>query len=190
MEIPGPEGSQLADQLAGKLRAVFGENVKISRPMKFGEARLSGFDLSVGVEELTDLVSTEGKCSRSEIRLGPIRSSLRGIQSVWVRCPLAAMVKMAETKYYEISWSTVRVDLLRTRPAQCFKCWHYGHVRGQSSIDRSGNCFGCGSVEHKLGSCGVAALCVVCRDNGYKCSHRLGSATCESLNRFRNNNYQ
>jgi len=193
LEILGPEGAKRADALANEIKNVIGGTVNVSRPVKSGEIRVSGIDLSVGPEELTRALAAGGECSTDSIRLGPIRRTMRGVQSVWARCPLTAAFKLAEKQKLQIGWSSVRVELLKTRPIQCFKCWHYGHVRGncKSNVDRGGSCFRCGEKTHTIRDCSAVPRCVVCEDNGYGHSHRLGSIICESLRACRdsgNNN--
>lgn len=183
VEIPGPEGSKMANTLAEKLSSVMGEEYRISCPVKFGELRVSGIDPSVGPEELTlALCGASGGLSK-DFRLGPIRRNLRGNQMVWVECPLGAAVRLAEMDKIGIGWSSVRIELLKSRPVQCFKCWHYDHVRGscKASVDRSERCFGCGDSGHSVSDCSASPVCVVCRDTGLLHKHRLGSTVCGSL---------
>jgi len=81
---------------------------------------------------------------------------MHGMQSVWARCPLTAAFRLAEIgSVDELEWSVIRIELLRARPTQCYKCWHYGHVRSncRSSQDRSGHCFGCGADDHSIREC-------------------------------------
>lgn len=47
MEISGPDGYRRADILADNLRREFDSSAKIGRPIKFGELRISGLDMSV-----------------------------------------------------------------------------------------------------------------------------------------------
>lgn len=48
----------------------------------------------------------------------------------------------------KIGWTVVKVELLKARPLQCFKCWEVGHLKSQCSsrIDRSGLCYRCGQA--------------------------------------------
>ncbi|RLU15159.1 hypothetical protein DMN91_012153 [Ooceraea biroi] len=63
--------------------------------------------------------------------------------TAWVQCPLAAANSVAAAGYLRLGWTMVRVELLRSRPTQCFKCWHFGHVRSKctATVDRDRNCF-------------------------------------------------
>jgi len=122
------------------------------------------------------------------VRLGPFRRSARGVQTAWACCPLSVACKLAEQQRIEVGWSSMRIELLSARPIQCFRCWHYGHVRSncRSKVDRKGLCFGCGSEGHSLRDCGTKPLCVVCRDSGFSHQHRLGSVSCGSMVMARN----
>jgi len=129
VQVSGPEGHARADVLAVKLREAIGNGVRVTRPVKYGEIRISGIDPSITPTELVDKLANMGECTSDKIRLGPIRRTVRGIQSVWARCPLSAAFKLAELGNVELGWSVIRIELLRARPTQCYKCWHYGHVR-------------------------------------------------------------
>lgn len=114
------------------------------------------------------------------IRIGPFRENLRGVQSAWVQCSLEAAFKLADLQRLSIGWSAVRIELLQARPTQCFRCWDYGHIRGncKASLDRQGSCFGCGSRDHVLMDYWASPVCVVCRDKGLTSAHRLGFPRC------------
>ncbi|EFN87193.1 hypothetical protein EAI_04807, partial [Harpegnathos saltator] len=129
LEISGPDGPARADSLAIKLRAVFGDSALVSRPMAKGELRLSNLDDSVTVSEVAEVVAFNGGCEVTDIRTGPIRPIMNGMGSVWIQCPMAVAVKLAKLGRIRVGWVSARVELLRTRPMQCFKCWEFGHVR-------------------------------------------------------------
>lgn len=181
LELSGSDGH--AEILADRLRKEVGNQAKITRPIKLGELRISGIDYSVSPTELVGVLAASGKCDPAMIKIGPFRESSRGVQTVWAQCPLTAAVKLAELQRIEAGWSAVRVELLQARPTQCYKCWEYGHLRSNCrvSVDRQGSCFGCGSREHSVKDCGAPPCCLVCKDKGLSCSHRLGSARCESF---------
>lgn len=189
LEIPGPEGHSRADALVDRLRRELNEEVVVSRPVKFGELRLKGIDPSVGQDEITRALAAAGGCASEQIRLGPIRKNIRGVQSAWAKCPLSSAIKLADLQKIEIGWSVMYVKILRGRPTQCFKCWGYGHVRSmcRSSVDKSGNCFNCGEAGHNIGNCSSAPKCIVCKESGRASNHRMGSTTCGSLEAARRN---
>jgi len=74
---------------------------------------------------------------------------------------------------------------MKAKPVQCFKCWHFGHVRNscESSTDRTGHCFRCGGADHKSYSCSANPFCIICSDHGFETAHRLGSNVCTAMNR-------
>lgn len=57
------------------------------------------------------------------------------MQAVWARCPLVVAFKLAEKQRLEIGWSTIRIELLKARPVQYYRCWQYGHVRSTCKAD-------------------------------------------------------
>lgn len=83
-----------------------------------------------------------------------------------------------------VGWASVRVDGFRIKPTQCYKCWHFGHVRNtcKANIDRTGLYFRCGRSGHSLRDCdAISASCAICEDNRLDHNHRLGSVYCPSV---------
>jgi len=187
VEIPGPEGNTKADLLADKLRQVFGGDIKVNRPVKMGEVQLLGLDISVSVEEIQGVISTTCKCPLSEIRVGVPRRLADGTWAVWVQCPAVASDLSGRGRIV-IGWAPVRVSGFRIKPTQCFRCWHFGHVRNscRASVDRTGLCFRCGGLNHTVKTCKQEAKCMICLDNRLDHGHRLGSMNCPSVNIRRN----
>lgn len=183
MEIPGPEGHKRADILADNLRKEFGDSARIGRPIKFGELRIAGLDISVTPEELIGTLAESGQCNPENIKIGSFRENVRGMRTVWARCPLTAASALADIGKIEIGWSTARIELLKLRPVQCFKCWEFGHVRNacKANVERQGCCFGCGSNTHSVRDCRGPFKCVICEDRGLASKHRIGTASCSSL---------
>lgn len=106
-----------------------------------------------------------------------------GLGSVWVQCPLAVAVKVAPNGNIRIGWSTARVELMRARPRQCFRCWQPGHMKSmcKAETDRSGACFRCGREGHTARQCTMAPLCVLCEQAGRNANHRRGSGNCATF---------
>ncbi|MBF2463445.1 hypothetical protein ICI39_14010 [Listeria welshimeri] len=98
-----------------------------------------------------------------------------------VRCPLAAVRKLATTSRIRVGWGSARVEVLEARPLYCFRCLEKGHV-GQTcpnGTDRSDRCFACGERGHRASSCTAKSLrCPLCSDVGRPSAHRLGAKTC------------
>lgn len=127
IEIPGLDAANKADKLADKLRLILGAEVTIARPSVKGELRIVGLDDTVTTEEVTEIVSTLENCSSADVKTGSIRQLSNGLGVVWVQCPLAAANKISALKRIGIGWTMARVELLATRPTQCYKCWRFGH---------------------------------------------------------------
>lgn len=53
VEVPGPDGLARAD--VEKLKQTTSDEINVYRPIKFGEVKISGVDLSVGSEDLLGL---------------------------------------------------------------------------------------------------------------------------------------
>lgn len=183
LEIPGIDGHRRADELANRLRMEIGSEAKIGRPVKFGELRVIGLDFSVTSDELIRTIAEIGKCDVNTVSLGPFRENERGVRAAWVRCPLTAASVLAERQRIKVGWSSAKIEILQTRPTQCFKCWEFGHIRNacKANIDRQGHCFNCGGGDHKLKECRVPSNCVVCEGKGLPSGHKLGSLICGSL---------
>jgi len=183
IEITGPEGAAKADSLASRLRDVIGSNAVVSRPVVKADLRISGFDESVLKDEVITMVTEFGECLASDVRVGPCRPMRNGLMTTWVQCPLSAALKVSRRGRANLGWSVARVELLRARPVQCFKCWHFGHVRNNcgSSSDRTGHCFRCGGADHTSYNCSKDPHCVVCADLNFNSNHRLGSSYCRAM---------
>ncbi|XP_024875987.1 uncharacterized protein LOC112457258 [Temnothorax curvispinosus] len=177
IEIPGSDGASKADLLARKLREVLNTKARIARPTVMGEFRLWNFDDSISLTEITNIISVRGDCDEQDIKLGTIRCMNNGLCSIWAKCPLTAAIKLTATDRIKIGWTVARVELLKARPIQCFKCWRFGHVKNTCEFpeDRAGSCFKCGSRQHRISTCDEPACCVVCKNAGGLHDHRLSS---------------
>jgi len=155
----------------------------VSRPVVKADLKISGFDESVIKDELITMVTEFGDCLASDVRVGSFRAMRNGLSMTWVQCPLSAALRISRRGKVSLGWSVARVELMRTRPVQCFKCWHYGHVRNNCGVssDRTGHCFRCGGTDHTSYNCLRNPRCVVCTDLGYEASHRLGSSVCRAV---------
>lgn len=182
IEIAGTDRANKADQLALKLREVLKTSAVISRPIKKGELRLIGLDESILSEEISKVIANNGGCTVDEVKVGLIRIMKNGLRMVWVQCPLSAAVKISNPGKIKIGWTIARVELLKARPMQCFRCWEFGHVRYKctSPIDRTGACFGCGRMGHPVQMCKEEPICVLCKEKGLAYDHRLGGPRCQS----------
>jgi len=183
IEISGLEGAMKADTLASRLREIIGDNAAVSRPVVKADVRISGFDDSVIKDEIITLITEYGNCLASDVRVGQFRPMRNGLNMTWVQCPLSAAIKVSKKGKLNIGWSVARVDIMKSRPVQCFRCWHFGHVRNNcnSPNDRTGSCFKCGDANHTSYTCLSEVYCVICADLGHDTAHRLGSSACSAM---------
>lgn len=180
IEVPGPDGRRQAESLRSSLAEALKEGAKVSNPVETGELRLRGIDPSLGLDEIRSSLVGIGMCLAEELTLISVGRMRDGMGIVWARCPLDAAVRIAEWGSVGIGWTRVRVDLIRKKPVQCYKCWRFGHVRAscRNEEDHAGAYFRCGLTGHAAGSCGSAPCCVVCRDLKRSFDHRMGSFKC------------
>jgi len=190
IEISGPEGAMKADTLASRLREVIGDNAAVSRLVVKADVKISGFDDSVIKDEIITLITEHGCCLASDVRIGQFRAMRNGLNMMWVQCPLSAAIKVSRRGKLNVGWSVTRVEIMKARPVQCFRCWHFGHVRNNcgSPHDRTGFCFKCGNPNHNSYNCHLEAYCVICADLGHDIAHRLGSSACVAMTRRMNSN--
>ncbi|XP_063372175.1 uncharacterized protein LOC134660374 [Cydia amplana] len=175
LEIPGASSGPKADKLAEKLCQLFdSELVKVSRPSKCVELRVSGLDDSVSVEDIAAAIAQAGGCAVQEVRVGEIKSDPWSLGSAWVRCPIAAAKKVAGKERLLVGWVSAQVKLLEARAQRCYRCLELGHVRAlcPSEIDRSGLCYRCGQPGHKARDCSATPRCTVCAVLGKDANHR------------------
>lgn len=186
LEIPGTSSSEKADTLAEKLRESLNtEDIKVSRPNKCAVVRISGLDDSITVDEVISAVMHVGGCLRDSIKSGEIRQESSGLGAVWVRCPVIAAKKLAESGRLLVGWVAAQVKLLQPRPMRCYRCLEVGHVRLRctSEADRSMECYRCGKPGHKVSQCTAAeANCSLCLAANKPAGHRLGSVECAAPN--------
>ncbi|XP_029166089.1 uncharacterized protein LOC114936906 [Nylanderia fulva] len=105
-----------------------------------------------------------------------------GLFTVWAQCPLAAAIKATQKNKIKIGWTIARIELLKARPTQCYKCWGHGHLRNKctSVADRSKTCFRCGGENHPALNCQNPIRCILCVEQGKDPNHRVGSNQCKA----------
>lgn len=183
IEVSGEDSRKKAEELGKRLRGVLKDSATVSCPVKKRELRILGFDKSVLVEEIAEVISKFGGCPIADVRIGPIRTLNNGQGMVWAQLPVTAAANLVDIERIRLGWTMARVELLKTRPLQCFRCWKYGHVQNMchSAVDRRDACFKCGQLGHMFSKCQNMAHCMACQDLGPKASHRLGGPHCVAL---------
>jgi len=68
IEIPGPQGKQLASSLSASLAEALGEDAKVNNPVAMGDLRIRGIDPSTTTEEIRTQLETLGGCSRRDFK--------------------------------------------------------------------------------------------------------------------------
>ncbi|KYN29063.1 hypothetical protein ALC57_01511, partial [Trachymyrmex cornetzi] len=183
LEIPGKEGASKADVLAGKLKEALGneKDVLITRPEKMADIRLRDLEESTKKEDILEALAKKGECSKDIIKLGDIVSANNGLGMAWLKCPIAAAKKLANSRRIRIGWTMTRVELLPERALQCHRCLETGHVRNQcrNETDRSMACYRCGQNGHNVKGCKESAYCIICAERGLKANHRMEGQACK-----------
>ncbi|XP_029171147.1 uncharacterized protein LOC114940594 [Nylanderia fulva] len=182
IEVPGKDKAAKAELLKEKVRDILGDTATVTRPVIKGEVRLIGIDDSVASDEVADVIAATGGCAPSEVKVGVIRPMTNGLFTVWAQCPLGAANKASQTGKIKIGWTVARIEMLKARPIQCFKCWGHGHLRTKctSTIDRSRTCYRCGTDGHPALTCTNPVRCILCADQGKDSNHRIGTALCRA----------
>ncbi|VVC88878.1 unnamed protein product, partial [Leptidea sinapis] len=85
LEFPGADGAKTADTFAQKLRCVMSDSdgVRVARPTKCAEMRISGLDDSVSADDVRVAIQSKTGCSSENIRVGTIRPGQGGLGAVW-----------------------------------------------------------------------------------------------------------
>ncbi|XP_061729214.1 uncharacterized protein LOC133534143 [Cydia pomonella] len=132
LELPGAANGEKADSLAKELAEKLGEDiVRVSRPVKCAELRLTELDDSVSPGEVVAAVAKVGGCAEAQIKAGEIRQDASGLGTIWLRCPITAAKKVVEADRgrIRVGWVRAAVKLLDQRPMRCYKCLEKGHVK-------------------------------------------------------------
>ena len=185
VEIPGDESAAKADVLATKLREIFPEDgeVKISRPTKRSEIRISGLDPTIKVEEIIEAVATIGSCDKKDVKVREIKKrSPKGMGAAWVQCPITSAKTLADKERITIGWTAARVEVLKARPMTCYRCMGRGHTANNCTLstDRSKRCYNCCEEGHWAKNCTASSRCPVCSDESRPANHRFGGKACDS----------
>lgn len=183
LEIPGALSGTKADSLAEKIReSLKTDDIRVTRPTKCAELRISGLDDSVSITEIVTAVARSGDCAEDAVKTSQINWNTAGLGTVWVRCPVTAAKKIADGNRILVGWVAAQVKVLQPRPLRCFRCFEIGHVKERctSETNRSDQCYRCGQPGHKAGQCSAAPRCTLCAEAGRPEGHRMGSTACQT----------
>lgn len=138
IEISGLDKNQKAEILRQRVSSVLGDTAAVTRPVIKGDVPLVGLDDSVGPDEVADTIASEGGCEPRDVKVGTIGPMTNGLRTVWAQCPLGAAIKASQSGKLRIGWTIARIELLKARPVQCFRCWGHGHlkIKCSSPVDR------------------------------------------------------
>lgn len=137
IEIPGKENYNKAEKLEEKLKNMFQnrQDVRVNRPIKRSEMRIRDLDDSITPQEVIKAIAQSGECREEDVTIGDIKHRTpRSMGVVWVKCPTTAVRKITQAGKITIEWSTARVEVLPTRPLQCFRCLQTGHVKINAKV--------------------------------------------------------
>ncbi|XP_045541436.1 uncharacterized protein LOC123722921 [Papilio machaon] len=182
-EIMGVDSGTQADALAEKLAQIFNrDTVRVSRPVKMTEVKISGLDDSISVDEVLDAVAEAGGCPKDSLKSSGVVKDTFGVGHSWVECPIAAAKRVAAAGRLSFSWVSASIKLLEPRPLRCYRCLQKGHVRAQccADVDRSQECFRCGTVGHKYRECSAKPHCSICAAAKKPADHQLGGKACST----------
>lgn len=66
VEVEGSNGGEKANLLARRLQTASGDS-RVTRPVRMGEIRIQGFDMSITKEEICNAIVSLKECSPSDI---------------------------------------------------------------------------------------------------------------------------
>lgn len=174
------KADKLADGL-GRLAERMG--AKVTRPSRTMDIRVTGLQEDTVEEDVVGAIARCGGCNTADIRCGRVRGTPLGV-SLWMKCPMAAAIKVAKLGKVKVGWALVDVEALKPRPQRCYRCLEIGHFRAActSERDRSGQCYRCSETGHSAAMCRARVpRCPLCKDAGREQGHVLGGPGCDVL---------
>jgi hypothetical protein len=183
IKVPGDKDREKASLLAPRLAKVLDPTTaRVTAPVRMVKLRVVEVDISVTKEELRQALALAAGCGGAEVQVEEIGAFRGGLESVWVKCPVAGARKLAQAGKVTLGWSTARIIAIPKRPLQCFKCFkclELGHVRATCvpTVDRGHLCYRCSGSEHRdRGSPASAPKCLLCESLGAPADYRMGEA--------------
>jgi hypothetical protein len=106
IKMPGDKGREKASRLATYLTRVLDPTtVKVAAPTRTAELRVVGIDISIEKEELRQALSLAAGCQVAEVQVGKISTFRDGLESAYVKCPVAGARKLARAGKVALGWS-------------------------------------------------------------------------------------
>ncbi|XP_028043670.1 uncharacterized protein LOC114253109, partial [Bombyx mandarina] len=150
IECPGPNTNAAAEKLAARLREILPdpEVVRIARPVKMAEVKITGLDECATKEEVASAIASQGNCALADVKVGELRATYSGTRTAWARCPIATANLLATPPqgrpsdspgWLRVGWVVAHVQLQESRPWRCLRCFGTGHglAKCPSTVDRS-----------------------------------------------------
>lgn len=182
IEIAEDEKGEKANNLRDRLNAVLDSSrIRVSCPVKKTQVRLSGVDDSITIDEIKQALAKIGECRDDLIECSEIKFFRGSLGVAWAQCPMSVALKVKEAgDKMRIGWSRIKVEVLKPRPVQCYRCLAAGHTyqRCPSRIDRRDCCRKCGEKGHFSKWCSNKTSCPICKESGRPANHRAGSVNC------------
>lgn len=179
-EVPKDIKREKATALAARLDP---NMIRVAAPYRTAEAKVVKIDVSATIDKIREALAQEGGCKVEDIQLGKLRISKNGLGSVWTRCPVGAMRKLAQAGKITIGWSVAKIEAIERRPLQCFRCLEIGHVKKTctSKENREHLCYRCGISGHVAKECtAINPKCPLCKALRAQADHRMGGPFCVS----------
>ncbi|XP_026746002.1 KH domain-containing protein 3-like [Trichoplusia ni] len=97
LQLPKNVGREAADEMAKKLEAIYDGDVRVTRPVRCAELRVSNLDDSVTKEEIRDVAARQSPVRADNIKWGPEAKPGQKFSAV-LKCPLEAVPRLVTTK--------------------------------------------------------------------------------------------
>lgn len=114
MEVSEAGREEKADALASLMKEKAGDRpgVTITRPTRRVDLCIRGVGAGTPVEGVRAAIASAGGCPLGDVRIGEIRTSPRGLGTVWVSCPVVVAKKVAAAGRLSVGWISATVELL------------------------------------------------------------------------------
>lgn len=167
---------QEADKLTEGLQELCDGKTTVGRPVAQATVRLTGVDPSMSHEEVRAEIARKLETTVEYVRV----TGNRGGMVKFLRLPTRLAAALIKEGTIAIGWTRCRATWDQ-RPAKCFRCHGFGHLRAQckDEEDRSAACFACGQAGHRAADCRNEPSCRQCKLKGLDSKHRSGDKYCK-----------